>query len=334
MAYEISTEDLNKLSEAMQEYYQDAWEGGIRKVADRIAHKGQGFFPKYLDQFNDSYVSFVKKSDDKFGVTFKAQIKANFKIYTGNHNDLALNLVIFAERALKELTKLIPFPYVGEVASEIVKGVGSLVAKGLIGEAAASPIKSLQKRAVNEADNQIKNSGDANLSNFLTTDTEAQKEIAASIEQYKLICKLIQAMPKGQITTFEDAVTFPAATFKLQEAASSLNIMVYKAKLYFTAMEERLTLIETLTHKFLKSVQDGTKDSVKNVLDHAYDAAFAQGKTDCQSNKYRTMAKPEFIQPSKSGGATQLAAYLAHATAMGYYDAAPIVTRARRNAVW
>ena len=48
MAYEISTEDLNKLSEAMQEYYQDAWEGGIRKVADRIAHKGQGFFPKYL----------------------------------------------------------------------------------------------------------------------------------------------------------------------------------------------------------------------------------------------------------------------------------------------
>jgi hypothetical protein len=192
----------------------------------------------------------------------------------------------------------------------------------------------LQKRAVNEADNQIKNSGDANLSNFLTTDTEAQKEIAASIEQYKLICKLIQAMPKGQITTFEDAVTFPAATFKLQEAASSLNIMVYKAKLYFTAMEERLTLIETLTHKFLKSVQDGTKDSVKNVLDHAYDAAFAQGKTDCQSNKYRTMAKPEFIQPSKSGGATQLAAYLAHATAMGYYDAAPIVTRARRNAVW
>ena len=58
------------------------------------------------------------------------------------------------------------------------------------------------------------------------------------------------------------------------------------------------------------------------VLQKAYDEAYNKGKLD--GLKYQAVPQPVYQRPNETGGATQLAAYVAHATARGYYEAGPV----------
>lgn len=326
MAYEIKSEDLEALGESMVAYYDSAWEAGVRSLMNDFGQSKMGVADKYLDQAKDQYANFKKKSNDAFGVTLKAKLKQELRVYTGNHNDMANVLVGFAEKALTGLAKSIPVPYLGTVVAKAI----SLAA----GEAQ----KELHTRATAEADAQLNARSAQDMGRMFVDDADAEQAIPASIAQYKLICSLIKSMPTGQITTFEEAITFPGATFKVQAAASSLNIMLNNVTQYLGAMQERLTNIQTISKKFRDELRNGTQDSVNSVLQKAYDTAYMKGVADVGAKKYKALATTTFNKPdAKVGGATQLAAYLANATAMGYQDAwfgGAASSRSRSNSVF
>ena len=129
------------------------------------------------------------------------------------------------------------------------------------------------------------------------------------------------------------AVTLPTATFKVQAAASSLNVALTQIKDYLSAMQSRVQEIAVVVDGYKKTVRERMPAAAEAVLQKAYSDAFASGKTDVGRNKYNVVPLPVFKKPTLTGGATLLAAYLAHALAQGYYDAGnegPAFTRPRR----
>jgi len=186
-----------------------------------------------------------------------------------------------------------------------------------------------------EADGQLAAKTGGPTQKLFTNDVEAGEFISKSIDQYKLICKYVQTLP-GNISSFDDAVAFPGAVFKVQAAASSLNVALVQVRQYLAGMQERLEKIQGVSKDYILTVRRDMPSAVDSVLQGAYTEAYQKGEADIARNKYSAPASPMLQKPGKTGGATQLAAYLAHAVAQGYYDSGnrgPQIGRARAGAV-
>lgn len=322
MPYQISQDQLRQLGDALAEYYEEAWQDGVKGLFDNMARSGMGLATAYLDQAKDTVANIRKKSNDKFGITFKPALKQQISLYLGNKNDVAAVLVQVAETALKALASHIPVPMLGTVVSQ-----------GLA-FASKKAQAELQTRSVAEADKQLANKTGSAAQAFFTSDAQAGAAVTKSIDQYKEICKFIQALPTN-ITSFDDAVTFPAATFRVQAAASAVNVALQDILQYLAAMQERMTQVQTVAASYRDTVRRGMPAAVDAVLQKGYSDAYQSGVLDIGKNKYAAPAQPNFTRPTQTGGATQLAAYLAHAVASGYYDAGnrgPVLTRPRSGA--
>lgn len=332
MPYQIAQNDLAAVGKALAEYYEDAWQEGIKGLFDKMAHDnwarqsvipGAGKLAGYLDTAKDTFANLRKTSNDKFGITFKPALKQYVGVYLANKNDVASVLVTVAESALTTLAGHIPLPYLGTVVS---KAISFAAEKGRA---------ELHTRSVGEADGQLAAKTGAPAGKLFTTDDEAEKFIQNSIEQYKLICKYIQTLP-GSISTFDDAVAFPGAVFKVQAAASSLNVALVSVRQYLAGMQERLEQIQSVSKEYILTVRRDMPKAVNAVLQASYSGAYQKGEADIGKGKYAAPPAPTFQKPSMSGGATQLAAYMAHAVAQGYYDSGnrgPQIGRPRAGAI-
>lgn len=308
MPYQITKPEVDALGKALAQYYEEAWQEGVKGLFDNMARANMGVVTGYLDQAKDNFASLRKKSSDKFGVTFKPALKQLVSMYLANKNDVASALVSVAETALSTLSKHIPVPVLGTI---VAQGISFAAGKGQ---------EELHKRSVAEADSQLNAKTNAEVGKFFTSDAAASDFVQKSIDQYKLICKYIQTLP-ATASTFDDLVTFPGAVFKVQSAASSLNVALVSIRQYLAGMQERLEKIQTVSKDYIATVRRDMPGAVNNVLQSAYTDAYRKGENDINQKKYAAPRPPVFQKPSQPGGATQLAAYLANAVAQGYYDA-------------
>ncbi|HEV2136440.1 MAG TPA: hypothetical protein VGR47_19610 [Terracidiphilus sp.] len=308
MPYQISKGELDSLGAALAAYYEEAWQQGIRGLFDNMAQSQMGIVTKYIDQAKDTYANLRKTSGDAFGVTLKADLKKYVTVYVANRSDIASLLVTAAETGLKALASHIPVPVLGTVVSQVV------------GFAATKGREELHERSILEADKQLSAKTGAETAKLPTTDAEAATLSQNTMEQYKLICKYIQTMP-ANITTFEDAVTFPGAVFKLQKAASGISRDLDSMRRYMAGMQDRLLQVQKVSADYIDTVRKKMPDAVNSVLQSGYGEAYKNGEADIAKNKYSAPPSPVMKRADKPGGATQLAAYLAHAVAQGYYDA-------------
>ncbi len=308
MPYQIGNSELTALGGALAEYYEEAWSAGVRGLFDKMARGNMGTVTAYLDQGKDTFANLRKTSSDNFGITFKPALKQFIGVQLANKMDVASALVTVAELALSKLASAIPIPHLGTVVS------------AAISFAATKGREELHTRSVTEADGQLgTKTGGAPLKLF-TSDVEAAAYIQASIDQYKLICKFIQTLP-ASVSNYDDAVTFPGAVFKVQAAASSLNVALVSVRQYLAGMQERLEKIQGVSKDYITSVRRDMPAAVGAVLQAAYQEAYKKGEGDITKGKYSAPPNPGSVQkPAKPGGATQLAAYLAHAVLQGYYD--------------
>lgn len=322
MPYPLSSTDKTALGDALALYYEEAVEGGYRALADRMARANMGVVTGYLDQAKDTYANLKRKSKDEFGVAFKGQLKLQLGVLFANKNDVAGVMVALGEKALVALAEKIPVPGLSTVVAKTI----TLVA----GEVKAE----LHDRATTEADGVLNTKAGTTVQRFYTNDTEAAELVKKALEQYKEVCNYITALPPT-ITTFDDAVTFPAATFKVQKAASSLTVALTQITAYLNAMQSRTEAIETVVAGYKRTVREKMPEAADAVLQKGYADAYANGKTDIGRNKYNALPLPVFKAPAVTGGATLLAAYLAHALAQGYYDAGNqmSITRPRSGAI-
>lgn len=323
MPYPIAKPDLDALGAALAEYYEEAWQEGVKGLFDNMARSNMGIVTGYLDQAKDTYANLRKSSNDKFGITFKPALKQYVGVFFANKNDVASLMVTVAEKALTQLASKIPVPHLGSVVSAAITF------------AADKGRAELHTRSVAEADGQLAAKTGGPTQKLFTNDVEAGEFISKSIDQYKLICKYIQTLP-ANITSFDDAVAFPGAVFRVQAAASSLNVALVQVRQYLAGMQERLEKIQGVSKDYIVSVRRDMPGAVDSILQSAYSGAYQSGEGDIAKNKYSAPQTPIFQKPAKTGGATMLAAYLAHAVAQGYYDAGnrgPQIGRARAGAV-
>lgn len=308
MPYQISAADRDKLGAALTAYYEDALEQGYKNLMNNIARANMGVVTGYLDQGKDTWTSLRTKSKDAFGATFKSTLTVQLKVYFGNNNDTAKTLTVVAEKALVALAHHIPVPGLGPVVS-----VGITYASGKLQD-------EFHERSIAEADKALQKHTGSAQTKLITNDTDAAQLAVKAMEQYKLICSYVKTLPTS-ITTFDDAVTLPSAAFKVQEAASSLNVALDNVLRYLTGMQERLGKIAKVVADYKREVRESMPKAVDAMLQQAYNDANAAGKADMSKKEYSAPPSPTFQKPQQPGGATQLAAYLAHAAAQGYYDA-------------
>ena len=308
MPYQIAKPEVDALGKALAAYYEEAWQEGVKGLFDQMARSNMGVVTGYLDQAKDTYASLRKKSNDKFGATFKPALKQLVSVYLANKNDVASALVSVAETALVQLAKQIPVPHLGTI---VAQGISFAAGKGQ---------QELHTRSVAEADSQLNAKTNAEVGKFFTSDTAAADFIQKSMDQYKLICKYIQTLP-ATASTFDDIVAFPGAAFKVQAAASSLSVALVSVRQYLAGMQERLEKIQGVSKDYILTVRRDMPTAVEAVLQNAYSQAYRKGETDIAQKKYTAPRQPVFQKPTQPGGATQLAAYMANAVAQGYYDA-------------
>lgn len=323
MPYPLSEADKTAIGKALALYYEEALEAGYRGLFDRMARANMGIVTGYLDQASDTYAGLRKKSRDAFTVTFKSQLKLQLGVMFANKNDVASVLVGLAEKALTELASKIPIPVLSTIVTKTI-AVAATEAKA-----------ELHTRSIREADGALNKQAGGEVSMLYTSDTEAALLATKAMEQYKQVCNYITALPPT-IATFDDAVTFPTATFKVQAAASSLNIALTQIQQYLSAMQERVQSISTVVTGYKTTLREKMPAAVDAVLQKGYADAYLAGKTDVGRNKYNAVPLPVLSKPNESaGGATWLASYLSHAVAQGYYDAGNemSITRPRSNAV-
>jgi hypothetical protein len=308
MPYQIAKSELDSLGAALTAYYEEAWHQGVVGLFDKMAQSQMGIVTKYMDQAKDTYANLKKSSGDAFGVTFKADLKRYVSVYVANRSDVGTLLVTAAETGLKALASHIPVPMLGTVVSQA------------IAFAANKGRDELHQRSISEADKQLAAKTGAETARLPTNDTEAATLAQNTMEQYKLICKYIQTMPVN-ISTFEDAVTFPGAVFKVQKAASGISRDLDSMQRYMAGMQERLLQVQKVSTEYIGTVRKKMPDAVNSVLQSSYSEAYKNGEADIARNKYAAPSLPALKKADKPGGATQLAAYMAHAVAQGYYDA-------------
>lgn len=317
MPYPLSVTQKNELGEAMREYYDADWTAGVRGLFDKMARANMGVATAYLDRAKDTYVNLKKESTDDFKKTFKADLKANLQFYLGNKNDVAIVFVTLGEKLLNKIADKFQIPILSSVIS-----FGADKAR-----------EELHDRSIREADKDLVDKSGTELEKLFINDTDTQAYVLNSMTQYKDIVKYIRLMPTN-ISTFDDAITFPRSVFKVQKAASALNVSLRAVQSYIQAMQSRLEATQAKSTEYIAKVRTEMPGMVEDVIQAAYTEGYNKGRADVGLNKFKGgVPIPVFERPQKTGGATQLAAYVSHAMALGYYEAGnsgPMLTRPRR----
>ena len=273
-----------------------------------MARANMGAVPAFFDQAA-FWQNMPRKSASDFRATFKARLKQEFELLYAQRHDLVAALVEVGDLILQEvLGQVIPLPV---VATIVVEAVGGLV---------LNPIKQgLHERAFKAADKTLGTHTGTQLSEISTSDTDAVDEIKRANEDYKKICAFTKTLPKS-ITTFEDAVTFPEAVFNVEKATSHLSIALERIQNHLSAMQERCDKCKGISEKLTREVHTAMPQAAKNCIYKAYNDGVKQAQKD---NVLDTPVKPASVKPILGltiVAAANLAAYLAHASAMGYYD--------------
>lgn len=317
MPYPLSPQQKQEVGEAMAAYYDADWDAGIRGLVDNMARSNMGVVTGYLDKAKDTYASLRKESSDDFKKTFKADLKANIAFYLGNKNDVAAVFVTIGEKVLNKLADKFQIPVISTIIS-----FGAEKAR-----------EELHLRSIKEADKDLISRSASELEKLFVNDVDAQAYTTKAMEQYKDIVKYIKLMPVT-ISSFEDAITFPRSVFKVQKAASSLNVSILAVQSYLRAMQSRLEATQVKSKEYIQKVRTEMPGMVEDVIQASYLEGYNKGLLDVGTGKFKGgVSCPEFSRPKKPGGATQLAAYVSHALALGYYNAGntgPILTRPRR----
>ncbi len=312
-----------ELGKKLVEYYEEAWTEGVRELFNRMARANMGKVTGYLDIATDTYAGLRKKSSDAFMVTFKARVRQSATLYFANLPDVANDALPIATKALESLAGKIPVPVVGSVVSKLI---------GLGGAKAASE---LRQRAFQRADEQLGGAGGGEVRPLFTTDEEARAFIEGAIAQYKTIGRYLQTIPPT-ITTFQDAITFPASVFKVQQAASSLNVALVQIRDYVESMQNRLDEVRKVYADYKTRLDTAMPAAVDAVLRGAYEAGVHKGTERLKANKPRPQVAPVLPPMTHPGAATLLASYVTYAMARGIYDAMsePLpATRSRSGAM-
>ena len=309
MPYPIQDDQIKKVADLMEEYYNDAWQVGVKNLFSNMARSNMSGLGSFLDQAADSYTNLRKKSSDAFTTTFKADIKLSISVYCANKSNLKTDFVNIGEKVLLKAAEAIPVPYLGTIFSKAIQ----------IG--AENTRNRLHDEGIVETDKQFSSKSGAELEKLFVNDAAAMEFIKKSMTQYQTIGKLISAIPITA-TSFEEAITLPKSVFKIQSAVSSLNIAMWNIQQYLSAMQERLIQADGVCQEYIQNIRNGNmKTAVAKIIQEAYSKGYEKGVTDLKMRKHTNIDRPKFENPKKPGGATHLANYVAHATATGYFDA-------------
>ena len=137
------------------------------------------------------------------------------------------------------------------------------------------------------------------LENLFVRDTDAQAYVVKSIDQYKDIVKYIKLMPTT-ISTFDDAITFPRSVFKVQKAASALNVSLLAVQSYLKAMQSRLEATQMTSNEYIRKVRDDMPDMAEIVIQIAYTEGHDKGRTDVNLNKFKGGVSSPIFAPHKA----------------------------------
>ena len=321
MPYQITKADADLIANAMEEYYNEAWQAGIKNLMNRVAHKNMGLVTGYIDTAKDTWANLRKKSSDSFKVTFKSDLKLQVGLYFANKFDVMSDLVTIGEKAVDKLASYIPVPHLGSVLTAAT------------GFAAGKARDELHNRSITEADKLLIAQSDAELQKMFSNDKETIEFVEKTMKQYKTLTNYISLMPTN-VTNFDDAVTFPKSAFKIQQAASSLNVALWSIRMYTEAMSERLVECQKMSQQYIAQVRSDMPTAVMNVVQEAYRQGELKGQGDLDKKKYAAPPSPKLVT-KPGGGATMLANRMAHAMAQGYYDVGnkgPMLTSAPHKA--
>ena len=309
MPYQVNQTEVNNIATGLAAYYTAAWEAGIKGLFANAAQSRMGVGSKYIDMAKDSYASLKKSSGDSFRVTFRSDLKQQIGLFFANKYDVAQNLVTVGEKLIDKVASLIPVPHLGSALS----GVASV--------AASKAKDELHDRSIVHADKMLADASDADIQKMFGNDKDTITSIENSMKQYKTLTNYIGTLPTNA-TSFDDAITLPKAAFRVQEAASHLNVELVKIRKYCEAMQERLVECQKMSDGYRTTVREKMPSVVTTVLNDAYGEGNNKGKIDVSSNKYTAPQPPKLaVAKGGAGGATLLANAMAHALAQGYYDA-------------
>jgi hypothetical protein len=305
--YAISPVEVEKLAAGLAEYYESAWKAGVKGLFDNMARANMGKVTAYLDLANDTYANIKKKATDPFLLTFKRDVTTYVRFYFANRNDVAGDLTTIATAILTFAAAKIPVPHVGAVLSKaITYASGKVQAE-------------LHERSIKEADQQIATRAGAAGPTAFVSDVDAADKAKNAIDQYKSIAKYVTLLPTT-IQTLEDAITLPGMVWKIQETVSSLNVTLWGLRQYLDAMGEKLEQTQKLSKQGIDQIRKDMPTVVTGVLDASYNKGMEKGKVDIARKKYAAAPAPTFKAAEAPGGASQLAARVAHALAQGYFD--------------
>src|SRR4051812_40572623 len=309
MPYQVNQTEVNNIAAALKVYYDAAWQDGIKNVVANMGRSQMGLVSKYLDVAKDSYANLKRTSGDSFRVTFKAELKQQISLFLANKNDVAQTLVGVGEKIVDKLASMIPVPHLGMAVS------------GAIGFAAGKLKDELHDRSITEADKTLVAQSDAELQKMFANDKETSQFIENSMKQYKTLTNYIGMLP-ANATSFDDAITFPKSAFRVQQAASSLNVALWSIRQYCAAMQERLVACQKMSEQYIATVRDKMPQVVTTVLTDAYSEGMNKGRIDVSSSTHSAPQSPKAATAKPgAGGATLLANAMALALAQGYYDA-------------
>ena len=304
--YPMTASETQELAGGLEEYYQESWEKGIKNLADRMARSQMGIGSKYIDMGKDGWATLKKKSVDSFKVTFKARLKEKVAIYAPNKFELASALVTLGEKAVDQLLEMIPIKVLPSVLSAITSAGADK-----LGEV-------IHDAEIADIDSRLAAKSEQELTKLFTTDKGAVEFIQNAVKQYKLIGEYLKMLP-GNITTFDDAITYPRSAFRVLEATSSLKVSIWSVIGYLESMTERLEACQIVANECVKDVRTKMPQVVENVVQRAYAKGVEKGLQDKRGGKYAAGKEPA-LAPKTGGGATQLADRVAHAVAKGYFD--------------
>lgn len=309
MPYQLNQTEVNSIAAALKVYYDAAWQAGIKDVVANMGRSQMGLVSKYVDVAKDSYANLKRSSGDSFRVTFKAELKQQIGLFLANKNDVAQTLVSVGEKIVDKLASMIPVPHLGMALS------------GAVGLAAGKLKDELHDQSITEADKMLMAQSNAELQKMFANDKETSKFIDDSMKQYKTLTNYIGMLPTN-VTSFDDAITFPKSAFRVQQAASSLNVALWSIRQYCAAMQERLVECQKMSEQYITKVRDKMPQVVATVLLDAYNEGLSKGKTDTSIGNHSASQPPKAATAKPgAGGATLLANAMAFALAQGYYDA-------------
>ena len=227
MPYQVNQTEVNAIAAGLAEYYTDAWQTGIKSVVANMGRSQMGLVSKYVDVAKDSYANLKKSSGDSFRVTFKSDLKQQISLFFANKYDVAQALVGVGEKIVDKVSGMIPIPQLGSALNSVADF------------AAGKAKEALHDRSVTEADKMLAAQSDAELQKMFANDKDTITFIENSMKQYKTLTNYIATLPTN-VTSFDDAITFPKSAFRVQQAASSLNVSLWSIRQYCAAMQERL----------------------------------------------------------------------------------------------